>query len=264
MKKLIELIANYRTILRYGFTRFDDDRFEKSCLKTYGTKQLPTVDLLSLNPPQELKISPYSFLDGTSLVSDLYLLKLLASKYAECNYLEIGSWRGESLANVADVAKKCVSVTLSQEEMVQLNFGKKFASAHGIFSKDLSNVTTHYANSRTFNFESLGQRFDLIFVDGDHSYAGVLNDTKKVFDLRKDSSSIIVWHDYGYSPETVRFSTLKGILDGIPKEKHKYLYHISNTLCAVYIENEKFNTYITQFPSEVNKYFELDVRIHRK
>jgi len=264
MKKLIELIANFRTILRYGFTRFDDDRFEKSCLNTYGINQLPTVDLFSLDPPQEMKISPYSFLDGTSLVSDLYLLKLLAGKYPDCDYLEIGSWRGESLANVAQVAKKCVSVTLSQEEMVKLNFGKKFALAHGVFSKDLSNVTTHYANSKNFNFASLAQKFDLIFVDGDHSYSGVLNDTKKVFALRKDVNSVIVWHDYGYSPETVRNSTLQGILEGVPKENHRYLYHISNTMCAVYIEDEKLNTYFTQFPSEVNKFFELNVRIQKK
>lgn len=94
----------------------------------------------------------------------------------------------------------------------------------------------------------------------DHSYEGVLNDSKKVFSLRKNEKSIIVWHDYGSSTEIVRHTTLKAILDGIPKDKHHNLYHVSNTMCAIYIEKIDLLTYYTKFPSFPNKVFSLKIR----
>ena len=36
-----------------------------------------------------------------------------------------------------------------------------------------------YVNSQTFDFETINDEIDLYFIDGDHSYEGVYNDTKK-------------------------------------------------------------------------------------
>jgi hypothetical protein len=122
--------------------------------------------------------------------------------------------------------------------------------------KDLKTIKH---NSQTYDFDQLNKKFDLIFIDGDHSYEGVLTDTINSFKIRKDKSSIIVWHDYGNSPEKVRHSVLAAILDGVPREFHKNLYHVSNTLCAVYIENRKFDTSFTKFPTYPNKVFSIRV-----
>lgn len=263
MKKLIDLFLYPKTILRYGFSRFNEDQHQKKCFNAHGINQLPTIDLSDFMGVNDVMINPYSFLDGTSLITDIVLLKSLARNYENCNYLEIGSWRGESISNVATVAKKCTSVTLSDEEMRKMNFGEKFIEVHGIYSKNIENITTHYANSLTFDFNSLGEKFDLIFVDGDHTYDGVLSDTKKIFPLLKDKNSTIVWHDYGYSAETVRPSVLKAILDAIPTEKHKHLYHVSNTMSAIYCENIEFKTYITAFPTKPINNFKLQISIER-
>ena len=83
----------------------------------------------------------------------------------------------------------------------------------------------------------LDKKFDLIFVDGEHGFKAVKIDTRNVFALRKDANSNIVWHDYGYDTEDVRFEVLAAILSGIPKKEHSKLYHVSNTMCAVYLEN---------------------------
>ncbi|MGH7929613.1 MAG: class I SAM-dependent methyltransferase, partial [Candidatus Binatia bacterium] len=219
----------------------------------YTMNQLPTIDLLELFPDFEEELSAYSFLEGTSLITDMMLLKKLARSYPACNYLEIGSWRGESLINIAEVARHCTSITLSPDEMRQLKISQEFVDVHGIFSKGAANITEILHNSRTFDFSTLRQDFDLIFIDGDHSYEGVLNDTRKTFGLRRDSSSVIVWHDYGFAPETVRHTVLKAILDGVPAEKHQHLYHVSNTMCAIYAEGRDFATYQTAFPSYPNK-----------
>jgi len=259
MKKIFQLLISPLRIIRYGFARFEEDEHQKICLTKHGKKQLPTIDLLSIASEREVLIEPFSFLDGTSLITDIFLLKTLARKVENCNYLEIGSWRGESIANVAKVAKQCTSITLSDDEMRAMNFGEKFIENHGIFSKGVSNIKTHKANSHNFNFDSLGEKYDLIFVDGDHSYAGVLNDTRKVFNLRRDANSFIVWHDYGNTAESVRYSVLNAILDGIPNEKHKNLYHVSNTMCAIYSEVDLPENYMTEFPTKANKTFAVKV-----
>jgi hypothetical protein len=257
------LLKNPFTILKKGLLALQEDQFKKSLVFKYNRSQLPTIDLLELFPGFEEELTTYSFLEGTSLITDIMLLKKLAKSFPDCKYLEIGSWRGESIKNISEVASHCTSVTLSPDEMKTMNISDDFIRAHGVFSRNLNNCNEILHNSHTFDFKSLGQKFDLIFIDGDHSYNGVLNDTKKTFSLRKDTTSVIVWHDYGVSTETVRPSVLKAILDGIPAEKHKNLYHVSNTLCAVYIEDRSFSTFLTKFPTFPNKKFKVQVKAER-
>jgi predicted O-methyltransferase YrrM len=262
--ELIKLIIKHPlSVLKKGLFAQQEVQYKNSIVLKYKIDQLPTIDLLELFPHFEEKLTTYSFLDGTSLITDLMILKKLACSFPACNYLEIGSWRGESIKNISEIATHCTSVTLSPAEMKKMNISDEFIKVHGLFSKDIKNISEILHNSRTFDFNTLGQKFDLIFIDGDQSYEGVLNDTKKIFNLRKDETSIIVWHDYGFSTETVRHSVLKAILDGIPSENHKYLYHVSNSICAVYIENRKFSTYLTKFPTYPNKKFAIHVKTEK-
>ena len=107
------------------------------------------------------------------------------------------------------------------------------------------------------------EKYDLIFIDGDHSYEGILNDTKKTFYLRRSKKSVIVWHDYGWTTEKVRYSTLKAILDGVPDIYHKNLFHISNTLCAVFLPDgffyKKETTTFLSYPSKPETIFKVEV-----
>ncbi len=249
----------FATIIE-GIRNREQSYYAKQIKSQYNIDKLPTIDLLDLFPDLDETIESYSFLNGTSLITDLILLKSLAKKFDNCAYLEIGSWRGESLVNVASVSNDITSLTLSEKEMRSFNLGEDFIKVHGVFSNHLENLIKIEHDSHKFDFKSLNKKFDLVFVDGDHSYEGVLNDTKKVFQILKNDKSIIVWHDYGFNTEDVRHNTLKGILDGIPLEKHKNLYHVSNTMCAVYIENCELPITYTKFPTYPNKKFSLNLK----
>ncbi len=253
------LFQNPLAVIMEGIRVREQGYFKNKLTSEYNITQLPTINILELFQDLNEEIDSYSFLSGTSLITDLVLLKSLAKKYDECAYLEIGSWRGESLVNVSNITRDCTSLTLSADEMRELNFGEDFIKVHGVFSNHLDTIKRIGANSHTYDFNQLNKKFDLIFVDGDHSYKGVLNDTKKVFPLRKNENSIIVWHDYGFHTENTRYTTLKAILDGVPKEKHKNLYHVSNTICAVYIENLELSTQFTKFPSFPDKKFSIKI-----
>ena len=213
-------------------------------MKNYVAKKhelpdgLPTIDILDLFPNFQETVDPFAYLEGGSTTLDLAILKAFARNHPNCSYMEIGTWRGESLANVSSVAKRCVSVDLSERELSDFGYSDDMLKNCDFFSKNLPNVERIRHNSQTYDFSAYKKSFDLIFIDGDHSYEGVKIDTEKVFELIRDDSSVIVWHDYGTTPERVRFEVLAGILDGCPIDKRKNLYHISNTLCAVYIKGE--------------------------
>jgi predicted O-methyltransferase YrrM len=220
-------------------------------------KGLPTIDLLDVTPDLDETIDPYCFMNGSSRTVDMALLKALARQFPRCRYLEIGTLRGESIVNVAAIAEECVSVSLSDQEMTQRGWTGNYLKNNGLFLGAVSNLKRVGHDSSTFDFSSLG-KFDMVFVDGDHSYEGVMQDTRSAFSVLRDERSIIVWHDYGLEFEAPRWSVMAGILDAAPERERRRIYHVSNTLCAIYTRRE-FPTAIIEHPAVPNKVFSVRV-----
>ena len=237
----------------------DQSVWEKHLEKQHGnTQHLPVLDINVLFPDIAETINCFAFLDGGSLPTDIALLKMLCRRFEDCRYFEIGTWRGESVTNVAEVAKDCYTLNLSEKELLQMGADKKYTELHGYFSKSKTNVNYLFGNSMNYDFEGLDQQFDVVFIDGDHHYEYVKNDTEKVFRHLVHKRSIVVWHDYAWHPEKVRSEVLAAILDGTPSSYRPYLYHVSNTMCAIYIP-ELLPTSSLQAPSIPNKQFTLHI-----
>lgn len=240
MTKLQKLIKVTQLIIKKPYLLnhiLNDDKEDQQKLVSNNPEYkngLPTIEIIQLFPNFKETINPYSFLDGGSLVTDIALLKGLAKQKQNCIYFEIGTWRGESVTNVASVAEKCYTLNLSNEDLKEMGFQQKYLNQQGFYSNGLDNVTHLKGNSATFDFSPYYGKCDIVFVDGDHAYEAVKRDTEIAFKLLKDENSIIVWHDYAYNPETVRWDVFRGILEGSPKDKTKHLKHVSNTMCAIY------------------------------
>lgn len=200
-------------------------------------------------------IEPFTFLEGGSLPTDYLLLTALSKKLNKPTCFEIGTWRGESALNMARYANHVYTLNLSREEIKQFGFDDAYANLQGYMCKDNSLITQLWGNSYTFDFSPYKKKNDLVFVDGDHHYTSVVNDTKIAFELIKDEKSVIVWHDYGNGTETVRWEVLQGILDATPPEKRKHLYAVNNTLCAIYYPYpvESFEAVYPQTPTSIYK-----------
>jgi predicted O-methyltransferase YrrM len=252
------LMSDFRLFLKYLF-RYTEEQNSRQRVKKQGyEKGLPSIDLTDIFPDLNETIHHYTYLDDTSRVTDIVLLKGLAKQFPACDYLEIGSWRGESIINVVEHTKTCVSLSLSDKQMKELGFKDKQIELNRFFIKNNPKITHIEANSQTFDFSTLNQKFDLIFVDGDHHFDAVIKDSQNAFKLLKDKNSIIVWHDYGNSYESTRWEVFDAILSGIPAEKRKNLYKVSNTLCAIYTERP-FPSKIIEFPEIPQKVFTVNI-----
>ena len=196
---------------------------------------LAAVPLQRFLPPSGADtVAPFAFQDGGSLPTDLALLRGLARQHPACRYFEIGTWRGESAANVAAVAATVHTLNLSAAELRALGLAEEYIDLHGFFSQPLPNVTHLHGNSATFDLPGLGQQFDLIFIDGDHHYDAVRRDTARVFEHLVGPSTAVVWHDASRQPGVPRWEVLAGLLDGLPVAAPGHLYQVANTLCALY------------------------------
>ena len=230
MSKFNKLIKALRILIKqpYMINKVIDDESIHQEIITNKNPQLqkgfPVVDLIDILPNFDTTITPFSFLDGGSLITDLALLQGLTKQQTNCTYFEIGTWRGESVANVAPMAQKCFTLNLSNEMLSKLGYNEEYIAQQEFFSRNLKNVTHLKGNSMNFDFSPYYKKCNLVFVDGDHHYESVLNDTQIAFQLLKDENSIIVWHDYASSPGKIRWDILRGIYDGTPNDKKNKLF----------------------------------------
>jgi predicted O-methyltransferase YrrM len=221
---------------------------------------LPLVPLTRFLNAADTTVRPFAFREGGSLPTDLLLLRALARRVPGCRYLEIGTWRGESAANVAEVAAEVFTLNLSDAELRALGMSARYIELHGFFSRPLPNVTHLHGNSATFDFAALKRPFDVIFIDGDHRYEAVRTDTRRVFEHLVGPGTVVVWHDASRQPGEPRWEVLAGILDGLPATATGPLVQVENTLCALYSPTPL----PTQEPNQLadpTTWFEVTVKI---
>lgn len=240
---------------------FDEEEFHKSKMLKDGMAMngLPVVDILNLFGPVDDVIDTFAFLEGGSSVLDLILLAKACQSVPHCHYLEIGTWRGESAVAVAPFCTKVVTVNLGTADLRELGLSDQYIASQGVYSKQNAKVEQLEANSLTYDFSALQSKFDVIFIDGDHHYDAVLSDSRKLIPLLRDKNSMIIWHDYGISEESIRWTVYRGIMDACSKEMHPFLYHVSNTKCAIYIN--KYFEKRALIPYDIpNKKFKVSVK----
>jgi predicted O-methyltransferase YrrM len=198
-----------------------------------GLPRCVPVDRLLL--PARNRLSCIAFLDDSSSVLDLLLLRSLASRFPGCRYLEIGTFRGESALAVADVCSRVVTLSLADETMLERQHDRSFVAAHRVFSSGHPRIEHLFGDSRVIDVSAYEAWADLLFVDGDHSYDGVANDTSRFWSVRRSDDSPVVWHDAFFSPLTPRWEVLAGILSALPAAYRSNLVHVSNTLCLAWL-----------------------------
>jgi hypothetical protein len=179
------------------------------------------------------EVGPISHLMSGLTAADLALLRGLATLFDGCTYFEIAERRSESLANMADVARECCVLHRPVAEMRKKGVRNKYMYLMGSYSRAFDNVVFLSGDPATFDFTSLGRKFDIAFINSGHEYERVLTSTRKTMEYIIHDKSIVVWHEYSYFPEQIRYEVLAAILDGTDPARREQLSFVSSTKCAI-------------------------------
>jgi predicted O-methyltransferase YrrM len=254
---ILTLLKQPKAILRVLHPTEEESKY--TVMAKYGfANGLKVVALDNFLENKKGVSNPYLFLEGGSLPTDLILLNQLAQKQNTQTYFEIGTWRGESAMNVAPFVEKVYTLNLPNEEIRRRGASESYITQGGMLLQG-PNIVQLYGDSQTFDFSPFFSACDLVFVDGDHHYASVVKDTQNAMKLLKNEDSVLVWHDYGFSPEEIRWEILLAILDSIPESLHHCLYHVSNTKCAIFCKRPLPAEFLTR-PLMPKSIFEVTVQ----
>ncbi len=160
------------------------------------------------------------------------------------NIFEFGTCSGKTTTlmalNSPDDAK-IVTLTLSSDQAQSLNLSEndnkvsirniinesnyeKFIFSGKEYEKKISVI---FMDSRKLNVDEYLNSFDLIFIDGGHTYSIIENDSNKAFKMVKNGG-IILWHDF--VPGKTSDRDVVKYLNKVSKSRK--IFHIENTsLC---------------------------------
>lgn len=161
-----------------------------------------------------LKYPTHHALGGTAMdggleqnEDELLMLTEFIKKKGIKNYLEIGIAKGDLMRYMIDLGLDCTGITPHVQ------------GAH-------AGLNVYYGKSQDPKFpqlfSDLGLKFDLIFVDGDHSYEAVKAD----YENYKGLCKYMAFHDILGQRDCEGVAQLWDEL----KEKHKHLEFISDNL----------------------------------
>ena len=205
-----------------------------------------------LGPNDNLIIQSFSIPSSYKVVGmtsdyESWILSCL-SKVSD-NIFEFGTCSGKNTMLMALNSKessRIISLTLNLNQSKTLSLDKK---DNNISYRNIVNESNYekflfsgkeiekkieviFIDSRELDTKKYLGKFDLIFIDGGHTYSIVKSDTEKAFEMISDRG-IIIWHDYVVGKESC-----KDICKFINEiEKEKKIFHIKNTSMCYFRNN---------------------------
>jgi len=183
-----------------------DQFFYREFLSTSPIPQASNALLQKLETAP-LTLPPRALLgNGTQTVDGLSFLVLLAKALHAHTVFEIGTFTGVTAFTLAMNLPTLTIDTLDLPagDLPALDFERDdkgympLRRRRRVFEDkpEGSRITQHEGDSARFDFSALGKTFDLVYVDGAHSYDYVANDTQAAFNIVSGSVGAIVWDDY--------------------------------------------------------------------
>jgi len=94
-------------------------------------------------------------------------------------------------------------------------------------------ITQLFGNSQTFDFRRFYNSIDLVFIDADHRYSFVKNDTKNAFKILRPGG-VIIWDDYIWDEHSPWCAGIAQHLHEL--QKSKPIFRIAQTRFAIYLD----------------------------
>jgi len=171
-----------------------------------GIESVDVCVLRAFDRSTETSVSPYEAL----------ALSAIARFISPMRILEIGTFDGNTTLNLAanapsDALITTVDLPPDWEGHLTYNVpgalenftGRASARAQFRHTAFETRITQVYGDSAAIDWAALGGPFDLIFIDGGHSYEYVKSDTHNALGCLS-VRGLVVWHDYGMIEDVSR------------------------------------------------------------
>ena len=166
------------------------------------------------------KISNNIFEFGTCSGKTTYLMALNSPQNAKITTLTLKP------ENLFDIKRGQFDNKKSFRNLINESIYEKFLFSNTLYENKINVI---FENSLNFNEKNYLNFFDLIFIDGGHTYSIVKNDSEKSFKMLKQNG-IILWHDFVPGKESA-----KNVVKYIHKiSEKKNIFHIKNTSLCYY------------------------------
>jgi predicted O-methyltransferase YrrM len=206
-------------------------------------------DVFKINDRFETKINFFipetTGLGSINAIESLLLIKLM--RIVDASYLfEFGTHKGlttrlllENLPNKDISDERIYTIDLQSTSGVEFA-GKdeqiaydaiKFQIKYYQESKNQHLVKQIFGDSLGLNEHQYKEKFQFIFVDGNHKLNYLNSDTEKSFNMLAKSKSCIVWHDY----RNTEYPEVTAYIDNLSRQYR--IYHVENTRIAFYLSD---------------------------
>ena len=136
---------------------------------------------------------------------DQCVLLHLVRRYKPSRFLEVGTYKGYTTRLLANKFPQMEIVTVDPGDSISPDDRPAIQAGEYLPQAEIGELVRGYPNvtvlkQRFCDVDWLTNRFDMIFVDGDHSAASVLRDSNLALSL-VETPGVIVWHDYNNVPD---------------------------------------------------------------
>ena len=212
---------------------------------------LPEISLNELFPEitKNRTILPgtSALIDGiqTLPAKELITLGLIAGHLNPGRIFEFGTYTGLSTLTMA------INSPNSQIFTLDLDPEKRSSHTHGsgiggfapfqvglnfLNTPEKNRISQLYADSTSFNFDSYSNSMNFIFIDADHSYEFVHQDTLNAFAMLAPGGTIL-WDDYIWNEEFPECEGVARTLHELMDKKN--IFRIAGTRWAVYFNDKQ-------------------------
>jgi hypothetical protein len=230
----------------------------KSKIKSVNLEKLDNIfinnriDKNLYGPKHDTIVKNFCIVPGNNIVGmtsdyEAWIISSLSKK--SDNIFEFGTCSGKTTFLMALNSPKNANITtltlgpknLSELKISKLDNKVSFRNIvnESIYEKFLFSDTEYenkinvlFENSLNFDENKHIGTFDLIFIDGGHTYSIVKNDSEKSFRMLRQNG-IILWHDFVPGKESAK--NVVKYINSISKDKK--IFHIKNTSLCYYRNN---------------------------
>ncbi len=209
---LIAVKLVWRRLFPFGIVPKDPEAYRIGSWSYGNIKRVSLIEIFPGIENADVKILKAYDRDMTTSVdiSEITAIASIVKFMGRKNILEIGTFNGNTTLNLAANSSENTTITtvdlpenwIGKYEIEIPDIYKNVTERNSIgahykkFPEFSNKITQIFCDSARLEWDKMQTPFDFIFIDGNHHYNYVLNDTKNAL-LHLSKGGIIIWHDYG-------------------------------------------------------------------